>query len=471
MIQALGAGYSAKSIIKALSKKYPKVAQYSSTAEAAGFNAPSILKALFKGKKGYSEVDQYLTEHERTLKRDKQQRRNAALGVVGTLGTAGALGVAGYKLLKSAQQTAPASQQATITSQQAAAAPQPPGAPPPGTPPPASPIAATTPAISKNAATQPTAPGLAQPPATPSQGLGTAQQGTTSAQGQGPDMFLGQFEEQHPQLTKFIDNHLKVGFTPEQIYENVKKSKFLSPLIKRMEIGTGTPYLERIKTRANWINTGKQVAPEEFKLPESGKLAAGELVASSDGTVGKIHDSKDTHSLFEVNGKKQQIANDQLQALPKEWENIHVDLSKVPEAERSAPLNFVAPSSDRKSLAVRFWEGKEPTLYLYERKDGLPLDDELLSAIQEETDVPVTNGIEFTGAWGEGAKSRGSAFHHRLKMLAQSGDDEEEDDPRKPYIFRRLPITFEHGFMKAVFGEFKRAKGKFNETFKPKKRK
>ena len=102
-------------------------------------------------------------------------------------------------------------------------------------------------------------------------------------------------------------------------------------------------------------------------------------------------------------------------------------------------------------------------------KNNQPFDEDTLFNIANEVDAPITNGMAFAGAWTTGGKSRGGAFHKRVKEMAQPA--EEPDDPSKPYVFFRAPMLFQHGFMKIIDKELLEKERQWNEIYKPKKAK
>lgn len=95
ILSALTHGYGARVILNQIMRRYPEHASKIIAAEAAGYAGNQILKSLDKKSKDTSE-DDYLTEHEKTQKRDIQQKRKAAMQVLGTIGTAGAIGAGAY---------------------------------------------------------------------------------------------------------------------------------------------------------------------------------------------------------------------------------------------------------------------------------------------------------------------------------------------------------------------------------------
>lgn len=436
IFKALTAGYTANSILNNIARKFPKYASHIEAARNAGFAANVILKKIAQPNSDASNANEYLTEHERTLQNDKRKKRNAALGLLGTVGTAGALAAGGLSLFNKPQQQQSAPQ----------GNPQIPAGPTLGG-------QHLNPAPNANAAQPQPQP---QVPVQP-----TAQIAPMPQQGI-MNKIPGKTELAYPHLNTFVQNHLKAGKSPDEIYSLLQQSKTYKPIIDKVEKETGLPFSETLKARHGKVSDVSQAQP---------KIEKGTQVITPDGSIGTIHDKKDTHSLVNVNGKHEQLKNDNIQPVPEEWENIHVDLSKIPEAERSSNLNLVVPWNNNKQLAVRFWDWSDdkPKLYFYERKDGKPIDQKVIESISEETDAPVTGGLEFTGAWDPTGKSRGSAFHHKLKMLSQNANDPEEPD--KPYIFHIGEVSFEHGMMTATNEKLKEARRKFNAVHKPSKRK
>lgn len=94
ILTAIRAGFPGKTVLNQFKHKFPQYAHYINTAQNAGYTANYILKSLTNDK--HNSADAYLTEHEQIQKRDKQQKRRAALGLVGAAGTAGAIAAGAY---------------------------------------------------------------------------------------------------------------------------------------------------------------------------------------------------------------------------------------------------------------------------------------------------------------------------------------------------------------------------------------
>ena len=483
IFQALKQGFNSKSILGVLAKQSPKLAKAIGAAEAAGYLHNSILKKLV-GKES-DDSDAYLTEHERTKKRDANRQKRLTRNVASTIGTVGALGAGLASYLDKQSST------------QGHA-----GQPSPGNPPP--------PSAPAQAAPQQPAP---IPPEKQQlldkfRNLPNALT-PTSPQEQAPQAAQpSQTETQFPQALLSVRKQLQNGKTPEEIDEHMRNSVFYRSLVEKYENETQTPFLQKI----NEISESPQHAQEmthkpqqmpqkpqeipqpsqESQMPEkvqnmpsiavqptkqaqtpspleseaSEPVKKGSQVIMPDGRIGSVFHERGNKGVVESEGKKHAADIDQLQPVPHEWENITVDLSKIPENEKSSNLEWVA--GDPKQIVIRFW-GHKPMLYRYFAKDGSEMPPEILQNITTETDAPVTSGVEFAGAWAPSGKSRGSAFHHRLKLMSQSIDD--PDDPEKPFLFQRIPLMFEHGFLLAARETLKIAEKKFNEHFHPPKRK
>lgn len=96
VLSAISSGYPSRVILNHLTRRYPQHAQKINDAYAAGYTADVILKQIAKQNgESSDDTEDYLTEHEKTQRRDAEQKRKAALQVLGTLGTAGAVAAGG----------------------------------------------------------------------------------------------------------------------------------------------------------------------------------------------------------------------------------------------------------------------------------------------------------------------------------------------------------------------------------------
>lgn len=94
IFKAIGRGYSARNILQSISRKAPKYANTINTAYYAGYAAQDILSRIASQKDGknYS-PDQFMTEHEKTLRNHERNKKYATMEAIGMAGTAGAVGV------------------------------------------------------------------------------------------------------------------------------------------------------------------------------------------------------------------------------------------------------------------------------------------------------------------------------------------------------------------------------------------
>lgn len=535
ILQALAQGFTAKNILKALGKKSPKVGKYVALATAAGFSPHVTLKKLVQPSKSAAKSDDFLTQNERTRKSQKDNRRKELTEAIGVLGTAGAAAAGLYSVLgkespieawkKGVLNSAPGSN--PTSSNQPTPPPTAPQEPAALT----ESIQKEAPELIKEGMGSPApeqhtperermlkiAENLPEekPKAIVGEGIKPLQIDT-------PIVQIPRVETQFPHIRKFVDKHLAAGKSPEEIYENIQKSG-LKGIADRHTQQTGQSYLDRIKELAgdqgqpskeenewdNFKNMGSGMvsslysglftslkegkdtfagikdpvlqrakpyfdrglikSPEDLqKFVNQGPDSLSQEVITPLG-VGTIHNEKGDNAFVKIDDKLHKIPKAEAEPIPKEWENISVDLTKVPESDRSAPLNFFASTPDRKSAFVRYWSGHKPMLYEYYRKDGSEFDEETLNSITNETDAPISSGMKFSGAWTQNGKSRGSANFHKLVKMAQ--EEGTEDDPTKPLRFKRINITFEHGFMKEYQQKLLKAEKAFDEFHKPPKRK
>lgn len=98
ILSAINHGFTSAQVLRHISQQFPRFSSAINTAQAAGYATDKILKKLAKPDESADDSDEYLTEHERTQKRDSQQKKKAALQVAGILGTAGAVGAGAYSL-------------------------------------------------------------------------------------------------------------------------------------------------------------------------------------------------------------------------------------------------------------------------------------------------------------------------------------------------------------------------------------
>jgi len=502
-------GYLASDILDVYTKGNSKASKKIRHALSLGYPAATIVQHLF-GKKE-DDNDQYLTLDERSKKNVERTYKNAERNTgltVAAIGTGlGLLARGGASAVGAASQVA--------NTGSASAPPLPPGGSGSG------PL--TVQGIQQQAQQmgqpKPNVPNPTAPPAI------SPQQPVPEI-----DFFQTKLAKENPSgIIDFIENHQAAGKTPEETDEIIRKTKIHGPRIADFEEESGVPFSEAIKqvygrnqldipekiidlsgmaeamsdnlysslfdslsqgkdTMAGikdpvlsfakpYFDRGEIKSPEDLKNLVSEKygknfpIEKNSKVITPEGQIGDVTHQKDGTSIIDEGTRRSASKTEDLIPMPKAWENIQVDLSKIPEQDRSSNLQQVAATEDGKQIVMTFWDkGDKPKIYIYRRKDGQPIDPEILKTISEESDIAVTSGMSFYGGWSTKDPSRGSAFHHRLKIMSQSAQDT-LDDPNKPFVFERAPIAFKHGYLVAVQQELNRAERDFNAEFKPPKKK
>src|SRR6185503_9868595 len=101
LFQAIGRGYSARTILNSLSSRSPQYAEAINKAYMYGYTANHILAniASRKDKKNY-DPDMFLTDFEKTQKRDQDRKKTQLLGTLAAAGTLGAVGAGLYALIQ-----------------------------------------------------------------------------------------------------------------------------------------------------------------------------------------------------------------------------------------------------------------------------------------------------------------------------------------------------------------------------------
>jgi hypothetical protein len=101
LFSAVGRGYSARSILTAIGRKFPTQANNIANAYYAGYTAEQILSRIAskKDKQNYDPED-FMTDHEKTRNRDDKQKSQALMTAVAAAGTAGAVAAGAYALYR-----------------------------------------------------------------------------------------------------------------------------------------------------------------------------------------------------------------------------------------------------------------------------------------------------------------------------------------------------------------------------------
>ena len=95
ILSAIGRGFTSSTIIRKLATNYPQYSNELLGLQAAGYSGHQILRKIYNKKTGKNlDEDSFLTEHEKTMKKDAQRKKTRALTTLGVLGAVGA-GAAG----------------------------------------------------------------------------------------------------------------------------------------------------------------------------------------------------------------------------------------------------------------------------------------------------------------------------------------------------------------------------------------
>lgn len=264
-----------------------------------------------------------------------------------------------------------------------------------------------------------------------------------------------------PVQRKWLDEQIKSG-----------NAKPLTDMISDY-LGQSTPQNQPQQSPTIPVSQQNPTPQPQNEAPQP--LKQKDLVETEDGRIGEVEHTREKDSLINVDGKIEKVANDKIKALYDKFKDVHIDVSHVPESERSAPLYGIRTANENKNLLVEFFPRNSDVAddeYEYFRKDGTPIDESLLSMLHEGMSIPVTSGLEYSGFWdADKADSRGSTFSKELRSKAQDLEKvkagKEINDPSKPYYFVKKRSVFRHGFEREArrkFGE------KYSEFSKEKKR-
>ena len=212
----------------------------------------------------------------------------------------------------------------------------------------------------------------------------------------------------------------------------------------------------------------------EINEKEKPKIEKNSLVSSPNG-IGEVKEIRNGQAIVEVDGKLTKVKEEDLQPEPEEVKKakIEFNLEDVPEDLRSAPLNEVYAPAHRKHVTIKYNSdvGKDKSKrYIFFKKDGSPVDEDIIQKLREGSQLPVSSGEIFWGGWNANTQdSRGTVAYHELTKLAQK--EGEEDDPSKPYWFEEEEEVFTHGYSKMAEKKLKEEEKKFNEAKKKRKKK
>lgn len=422
--QAISTGFTAKTILQFITRKFPQYAGPIANASAAGYAADKILKQLVKPGSKNPDDDEYLTESEKTDKMDATRKKKAAIGLgVAALGATGlaAGGLAGG-FARAASTIAP--QVLPAQAQLPAPAPTVPQSP-------VQAPMATAPQGMNAQAQIPNAPQQQQPQQQSVMPTPEIEEAANASnlieqpqQAPQPSPLEQQIAERQvqdeaefnnleerkprgaPPRSEFINTARvlkKAGvFKDDKDFSNFKKWWHATEDKPR-----GSPTIEyekyRVQTKdmpdfQDFIAGKEQKSQEQTKMPQEVE----KIVQLPNGDFGeKLGDHKGV-STVDDNGKKVQFKDIDL-GNPVEVRNAMWGLLQIPEADRSGPMDLARYNANSRELIVQFPDGKTA---IYLGVDPSVADDIKNAALPAKT-----TGRTKTGEmWTAGEKSHGGTL-------------------------------------------------------------
>lgn len=195
----------------------------------------------------------------------------------------------------------------------------------------------------------------------------------------------------------------------------------------------------------------KQFEGPEMEFPklDISKIKKGDEVITPNNEIGNIEAFSGSGVLVNVDGKIKKLKVDELEGTPDfiKSAKIVIDPSQVEEAAKSAALGTVLESPDKTKLSISF--GPSGEFYTYRRKDGKPIDEDILNRIKEGMTMPISTGDAFLGSWDSGiADSRGTVAINDIVKFAQK--EGEPDDPNKPLVYYKENTSYIHPYIKEM---------------------
>lgn len=502
--QALRSGHSTQNILRYLSQQNPELAQTISTALEAGHSIDHVVNFISKNEKKLGRLIPEKTQRDNPFKKIQTNIHPSLQGAAKAAAiTAGAVG-GGMALSRAV----PSILQKRSVANAASSVPMPSGSPqsllptnqnrmPPNNagingqsqslsqqPPinpnvPNTPQAAQQPPLSNaNAASIPEPTNIQQPKGFDTNIIrnGIAYKSQIDAlikSGNGPEEIEAYLKKFSPQSVKTIEKEGKGAFKDvvaqymqEQLRDEAMQLEGSIPSAKTAPMQQEQPQLKEAEPLQEPI--------EQPKEQEKPKIEKNSVVSSPNG-VGEVKEIRNGQAIVEVDGKLTKVKEEDLQPEPEEVKKakIEFNLDDVPEDLRSAPLNEVYAPAHRKHVTIKYNSdiGKEKSKrYIFYKKDGSPVDENIIENLRVGSQLPITSGKSFWGGWSSDTQdSRGTVAYHELTKMAQKMG--EEDDPSKPYWFEEEEEVFTHGYSKQAEKKLKEEERKFNEANKKPKKK
>lgn len=407
---ALSNGFTSSQIISFLVKQFPSHSKQIKKAISQGFTAEQVIKYLSGGKKSLAEDQpEGNTEYQKTRNMDISRRENVTNTALKGAG-AGALAIGGSLAAPMAMQ---ALQRAAPQLVGPSAITNTPGAAQMGLPP-----------------NQAQLQSLGTPSANPQQPpvSTTLPQSTQPAQSQGIGINAKEILSKYPGFESKVNDMVRSKNTPEAIAQYFKQ--FNASQTKKLEKETGQPieaiiseYLSQspdlqanVKpalqpeiseekkplTREEALGKfrdkiiEKELGPTEVPKPiEPIKIEKGSTVSSPQG-VGEIKEIRNGKAIIDVDGKKHQVEEEDLESEPEDVVQTVQELLKIPEVDKSSVVSLFTYDPDESKMYIQFHNGES---YKY-----LDVDPEKVSMIANKMGIPVTQGKNIFGAWSPNDK-------------------------------------------------------------------
>lgn len=454
IIQAIGKGFKASTILNLISKKFPQIAGTIANANALGYTADKILKHLSDPVgKNPGNADEFLTESEKADKSIRQQKKKVALGV-GAVGAAGLAAAAGLGGLGSLGLSAASAIDPTDPQSPAPSMPQDPPAQLPG-PTPTQPIQ-PGPNIGQQLGQQVQQPiENAMQPAAPNQVAQAAQA-----------------IQQPQQPPASIFSQLMGGVDPNTLDpEKQKQLQFLSMISDQLQSkgkGLADPEFQKLAEKVKGIVKGKpgmaiqegtrfkeaypetpgQIVPEKA-VPEQVKevkqpIAKGSSVITPSGDIATIEDLPGKTARVDVDGKQQVHNTDDLIPVPDNSDEIgdlyQKLIDKIPEGHKSRVYDAIGYDPVRNAIKYTYHDGKSYII------DDVP--EEIAKEIANSGFLAKTTGGNYMGFYYQGNPSIGAGMHVLISDLQKL-----RGGKGKEYSYKFEELYSQHRLPKQILKE------------------
>ncbi len=478
----LSRGFTSKQVIDFILRKYPQHADKIKSAMAAGFSVDQVLKYISGGRKALTEESPALTEHEQTRKIDIGRRETVNKGALGAAALAAtslaapmATAALGRAIPNSLKGMTPS---LTTALQQQTQQPIPPQQPPlvqpsvntsqpniPQTQPITQPEQIINPEeyLEKRGVLQKVKEMLSakNTPEAIAATLGIKDKSGRLKAEVDPEL-LENIEalakKQPAEVPKTVEfpEHRNTGTPIERNLPSNKRVEQFEESRKKIRknfdsLSQEDKILERIdflKENLDLYDYDKdqieQVKKEISKLEkeykeytnESLPIKKNETVVSPQG-VGEVKEIRNGKAIVEIDGKKHQVDEDDLESEPKDVADLYDDLfNAIPDQYKSRMMNYAGYDEESNELLFRPHGG---AAYVY--KDIPP---EFAEELKNRLHKAKTSGSNMYGMWSEGDQSYGAGMSKLIKELqAQYGGKGKEYVRKFNTLFDILGIPHE----------------------------